>query len=74
MKDSEIADILKKENKEFSKLEEEHKRLKQNLSEINRKKFHSTEEEMEKKNIQKQKLKIKDTMAGMIRKYKKNLK
>lgn len=73
MKDSEIADILKKENKEFSKLEEEHKRLKQNLSEINRKKFHSTDEEIEKKKIQKQKLKIKDTMAGMIRKYKKNL-
>ena len=73
MKDSKIVDILKKEKEEFVRLEEEHKRLEQNLSELNRKKYHSTDEEIEKKNIQKQKLKIKDLMAGMIRQYKKNL-
>jgi uncharacterized protein YdcH (DUF465 family) len=72
LKDSEISEILKKENEEFKKLEGEHKLLKQNLSEINKKKTHSTEQEMNKKNMQKQKLKIKDLMAEMIRKYKKN--
>jgi uncharacterized protein YdcH (DUF465 family) len=72
LKDSEISDILKKENEEFRKLEEEHKLLKQNLSELNKKKLHSTEQEMNKKNMQKQKLKIKDLMAEMIRKYKQN--
>ena len=72
MKDSEISDILKKENEEFRKLEEEHKSLKQNLSEINKKKFHSTDQEINKKNMQKQKLKIKDLMAEIIRKYRMN--
>lgn len=70
MKDSEISEILKKENEEFGKLEAEHKILKQNLSELNKKKIHSTEQEMNKKNMQKKKLKIKDLMAEMIRKYK----
>ena len=72
MKDSEIKDILKKENEEFRKLEEEHKLMKQNLSELNKKKLHSTDQEMNKKNMQKQKLKIKDLMAEMIREYKQN--
>ena len=72
MKDSEIKDILKKENDTFKKLEEEHKLLKQNLSELNKKKLHSTDQEIDKKNMQKQKLKIKDIMADMIRKYRQN--
>ena len=72
MKDREISDILKKENEEFRKLEDEHKHLKQNLSELNKMKIHSTEQEINKKNMQKQKLKIKDLMAEMIREYRQN--
>ena len=71
MKDSEITDILREENGEFRKLEEEHKLLKENLSEMNKKKLHSTEQEINKKNMQKQKLMIKDRMAEMIRIYRK---
>jgi uncharacterized protein YdcH (DUF465 family) len=72
LKDREISDILKKENEEFRKLEDEHKHLKQNLSELNKMKIHSTEQEINKKNMQKQKLKIKDLMAEMIREYRQN--
>ena len=72
MKDSEISDILTKENEEFRKLDEEHKLLKQNLSELNKKKVHLTDQEMNKKKMQKQKLKIKDHMAEMIRTYRKD--
>lgn len=72
MKDSEIAEILKKENDEFQKIEEEHRSFEQTLAELDKKKYLSTEEEMERKTIQKKKLMIKDRMAEMIRDYKKS--
>lgn len=71
MKESEIVEILKKESEEFKKLETEHRNLKMTLAEINKKRFHSTDEEMERKKMQKKKLQMKDRMAEMIRKYKK---
>lgn len=74
MKDNEITEILKKENEEFRRLEEEHKRLEENLAQVDRKKFLSAEEEIERKNIQKQKLKKKDLMAELIREYRNKLK
>ncbi len=71
MKDEEIAEILRKENEEYKRLEEEHRRLEQSLTEIGKKKYLTTEEEIEKKKIQKQKLQQKDRIAGLIREYKK---
>jgi hypothetical protein len=74
LKDVEIVEILRKENEEYRKLEEAHKKLEQCLAEINKKKFLTTEEEIEKKKIQKQKLQHKDRMAELIREYKQKLK
>lgn len=72
MRDSEVANILKEQSEEFRKLDEEHKRLKHDLSELNKKKLYSTDQEIDKKNMQKHKLMLKDRMADMIRRYKRD--
>ncbi|HBH62904.1 MAG TPA: DUF465 domain-containing protein [Nitrospiraceae bacterium] len=69
MKDEEIMRILRNENEEYKKLEEEHRRLDQSLDEMLKKKYLTPEEEVEKKKIQKQKLQYKDRMAQIIRDY-----
>ena len=71
MKEQEIVDQLKKENEEFKKLSEEHRNLDGLLAEIDNKRYLSTEEEVERKRIQKLKLLRKDRMAELIREYKK---
>lgn len=72
MKEQEIVEFLKKENEEFRKLSEEHRNLDEFLVEIDSKRYLSPEEEIERKNIQKQKLIKKDRMAELVRDYKKN--
>ncbi len=69
MKETEIINMLRRENDEFRKVEEEHRRLDKDLDEMNRKKYLTPDEEMEKKNMQKQKLQYKDRMAQLIREY-----
>jgi len=64
-----IIEDLKKEDKEFSQLLKEHEDLEQKLEEINKLKFLTPEQEIEKKRIQKLKLKGKDRMAEIISTY-----
>ncbi len=71
MKEAEIVGILRGESEEFKNLESDHKKLDQTLDEIKKKKHLSTDEEITKKKIQKQKLQLKDRMAQLIRGYKK---
>ena len=66
MKDTEVISILRNESDEYKKLEEEHKRLELTLDEITKKKHLTSEEEVEKKQIQKQKLQFKDRMAQLV--------
>lgn len=73
MKDNEIAEILRKENEEFRRLEEEHRKLESALAEIDKKRFLTSDEEIERKRIQKQKLRNKDLMAEMIRQYRQKI-
>ncbi len=70
MKEVDIINILRKENEEYKKLEKEHRKLEQFLSEVNKKKYLTTDEELEKKKMQKKKLLYKDRMAQLIRDYK----
>lgn len=70
MKEQEIVEFLKKENEEFRRLSEEHRNLDEFLVEIDSRRYLTPEEEIERKNIQKQKLLRKDRMAELIRKYK----
>ncbi|UCH80812.1 MAG: DUF465 domain-containing protein [Nitrospiraceae bacterium] len=71
MKEAEVIDILRNENEEYRKIEEEHRKLDQYLEEMSKKKYLSSEEEIEKKKLQKKKLHYKDKLAQLIREYKK---
>lgn len=73
MSDKEITDLLIKENEEYRKLDEEHRDLENILVEIDRKVYLTTEEEVERKRVQKLKLLKKDRMAEIVREYKKTL-
>ena len=64
--DQELLTKVKKENIEFRKLYNEHTKLKDRVETLNRMKFLSAEQEVEKKKIQKQKLKNKDKMLKII--------
>jgi uncharacterized protein YdcH (DUF465 family) len=70
LKEQELVEFLKNENEEFRKLSEEHRNLDEFLVEIDSRRYLTPEEEIERKNIQKQKLLLKDRMAELIRKYK----
>lgn len=73
MKEREIVEFLKKENDEFKKLSEEHRNLDVLLAEIDNKRFLTSEEEVERKKLQKQKLLKKDRMAELVRDYRKSV-
>ena len=57
------------ENEEFKKLYQEHLELKHRVEELNKMSFLSPEQELEKKTVQKQKLKGKDRMAQILEEY-----
>ena len=69
MNEEQIISILRTVNDEFKRIEEEHKKLDKYLDEIARKKYLTSDEEIEKKKIQKMKLQFKDRMAQLIREY-----
>jgi uncharacterized protein YdcH (DUF465 family) len=70
MNEAEVINNLRTESEEFNKIEEEHKRLELSLADIDKKKYLTPEDEIERKKIQKQKLQIKDQMAELVRGYK----
>ncbi len=70
MKENDAISKLKSENEEYQKIEEQHKSLGLELDELLKKKYLSTEEEVEKKKIQKLKLQLKDRMAQIVREHK----
>lgn len=64
-----IVALMRNENEEYLKLEEEHLELDKVLKKINKRKHLTPEEEVKRKEVQKQKLFVKDRMAEMIRNY-----
>ncbi|MBI4682471.1 MAG: DUF465 domain-containing protein [Nitrospirae bacterium] len=74
MKEEETMSVLRNENDDFKRLEEEHKKLELSLDEMLKKKYLTPDEEVEKKKIQKQKLQYKDRMAQIIRDFKQGVK
>jgi hypothetical protein len=72
LKDAEISELLKEQNEEYKKLYTEHKGLERILAEINKSRYLTPEQAMERKKIQKQKLRKKDNMAELIRRYRQN--
>ena len=72
MKEADIISMLRIESDEFRKIEEDHRQLDKDLDEMNKKKYLTTDEEVEKKRMQKQKLQYKDRMAQLIREHSKS--
>ncbi len=67
--DEHIADYLRSTNVDFRELEESHHRLDVELQELLKNHFLTPQEEILKKQIQKEKLGKKDRMAELIRHY-----
>lgn len=61
---------VKKENIEFRRLYDDHLKLSDRVETLNRLKFLTAEQELEKKTIQKQKLKSKERLLKIIDEYK----
>ncbi len=65
----ELLERAKNENPEFKKLFDKHTELKSKVDGLNKLKFLNPEQEIEKKKIQKLKLKNKDLMDKIINSY-----
>jgi len=64
-----LLDKIQNDNEEFKKLYAEHNLLKQKVGELNKLKFLSGDQEVEKKKHQKEKLKTKDRLEQIISEY-----
>jgi uncharacterized protein YdcH (DUF465 family) len=71
--DPTLLEKVQDENDEFKKLYEEHMELKHRVEKLNKLSFLSPEQELEKKTVQKQKLKGKDRMTKIIEQYEASL-
>ena len=58
---------LRKTNREFADLERKHLALERELGDLLKRRVLSTDEEVRKKNVQKEKLAMKDRMNGILR-------
>ena len=67
--DPTLLEKVQGENEEFKKLYQEHLDLKVRVEELNKMNFLSAEQELEKKTVQKQKLKGKDRMSQILEQY-----
>ncbi|UCD11568.1 MAG: hypothetical protein JSU88_00265 [Nitrospinaceae bacterium] len=65
----ELLEKILENNNEFKKLYAEHADLKERVEELNKLKFLTPEQEMEKKQHQKQKLKAKDRLDEILKEY-----
>lgn len=71
--DQGLLEKAKKDNPEFKKLFDDHLELKSKVDSLNKLKYLSAAQEIEKKTIKKQKLKYKDRMDQIISEYKTSL-
>ena len=67
VKDEPVVALLRSENSEFQKWEQEHRKLEDSLLTLEAHRYLTPEEEMERKRIQKLKLAAKDRMMEIIR-------
>ena len=71
--DPELLKRMMNESAEFKSLYEEHTKLKLKVDELNKSRFLTSEEELEKKKHQKQKLLLKDKIEGLLGQTQANL-
>lgn len=65
----EAKEILKQENEVFARLYRKHRKLDEDLKELEVRRYLTPEEEMQEKKMKKDKLRLKDEMAEIIRVY-----
>ena len=68
-----LIEHLKQTNPEFRQLMDEHLRYERQLEEFNKFRYLSSEQELEKKRVQKIKLRGKDRMAEILKEHKSRL-
>ena len=68
-----ITEILRTSNEEYLELEESHHRLDEELQQLLKRHVLTPQEEILKKQIQKEKLGKKDRMAALVREYRATL-
>jgi hypothetical protein len=68
-----LIEHLKQTNPEFRQLTEEHLRYERQLEEFNKLRYLTSEQEIEKKRVQKIKLRGKDRMVEILKEYKARL-
>ncbi len=68
-----LIEHLRQTNAEFSQLMEDHRRYEQQLETFNNLRYLTSEQEIEKKRLQKLKLRGKDRMAEILQEYKSRL-
>lgn len=66
---TETIQVLRMENEEFRRLEKEHRDLDESILQLDKMRFLTMSEDIERKKLQKLKLYKKDKMAAMIRDY-----
>ncbi|OGW67559.1 MAG: DUF465 domain-containing protein [Nitrospirae bacterium RIFCSPLOWO2_02_FULL_62_14] len=69
MTDERIAELLRASNVEFRKTEDEHHRLDAELAGMHKRHVLTPQEEVQVKQMHKEKLAMKDTIAKLIRAY-----
>lgn len=62
-------EILKQENEEFARIYQKHRQLDEEVRELEERRYLTPEEEIQEKQLKKDKLRLKDKMAEMIRVY-----
>jgi uncharacterized protein YdcH (DUF465 family) len=67
--DARVSELLRESSTEFKELEQTHHRLDAELAELQKRHVLTPQEELVKKQLQKEKLAKKDRMAEMIRLY-----
>ncbi len=73
MNETEIKKYLRENNEEFHRLEQKHRQYKKQLAEIANNLFLTPEQQREKKDIKKLKLKVKDKLHQMVVDYRRQL-
>ncbi len=70
--DARVSELLRESSTEFKELEQAHHRLDVELAELQKRHVLTPQEELVKKQLQKEKLAKKDRMAELIRLYREN--
>lgn len=64
-----VKEILKNENEEFARIYRKHRELDEKIAELEERRYLTPEEEIQEKTMKKDKLRLKDKMAEMIKEY-----